>query len=211
MTSIRHNTEVTTSPDDAYLDAARAAILAVGWSRTTLTDIARRAGVSRMTLYRRWPDTQTLLADLMTREWAGVVDAAAQEAVAQGSTRAQVSAGVVATVQALRANDLVQRIVDVDPEVLLPYLLHRRGRSQEHVADATAALIEAGQRDGSVRAGDPVTMARSLLLAAHGFVLSAHTMVDSGSGQADVTHLDEELALLVDRYLVPRSISGATR
>src|SRR3978361_1661723 len=77
MTSIRHNPEDAPSPDDAYLDAARAAILAVGRSRTTLTDIARRAGVSRMTLYRRWPDTQTLLADLMTREWGRVVAEAA--------------------------------------------------------------------------------------------------------------------------------------
>src|SRR3954469_13195582 len=77
MTSIRHNPqEPAASVDDGYLDAARSAILAVGWSRTTLTDIARRAGVSRMTLYRRWPDTQTLLADLMTREWGRVVAAA---------------------------------------------------------------------------------------------------------------------------------------
>src|ERR1700709_128232 len=109
MTSIRHNPESPISPHDAYLDAARAAILAVGWSRTTLTDIARRAGVSRMTLYRRWPDTQPLLADLMTREWAGVVDTAGLEAATLGSAREQVSAGVVATVRALRANDLVQR------------------------------------------------------------------------------------------------------
>ena len=42
----------SSSTDDLYLDAAREAILAVGWSRTTLTDIARRAGVSRMTIYR---------------------------------------------------------------------------------------------------------------------------------------------------------------
>ena len=210
MTSIRHNpAEPGTSSDDAYLDAARAAILAVGWSRTTLTDIARRAGVSRMTLYRRWPDTQTLLADLMTREWAGVVDAAAHQAADLHDARTRIATGVVATVRALRDNDLVRRIVDVDPEVLLPYLLDRRGRSQEHVADATAALVEAGQRDGSVRAGDPTTMARALLLAAHGFVLSAHTMVDTTadtvaeSRTADVAHLDDELALLVDRYLAP--------
>src|ERR1700712_5588251 len=143
MTSIRHKTSTAgadVSPDDAYLDAARSAILAVGWSRTTLTDIARRAGVSRMTLYRRWPDTQTLLADLMTREWAAVVDTASLEAAGERSSRAQVAAGVVATVRGLRANDLVKRIVDVDPEVLLPYLLDRRGRSQPHVADATAGL-----------------------------------------------------------------------
>src|SRR6478609_6335891 len=100
MTSTRHNPESPTSPDDAYLDAAREAILAVGWSRTTLTDIARRAGVSRMTLYRRWPDTQTLLADLMTREWGGVVAAAT---VTGGTARERIVAGVVATVQGLRA------------------------------------------------------------------------------------------------------------
>jgi AcrR family transcriptional regulator len=213
MTSIRHkpvpNPAGSGTGDDAYLDAARAAILAVGWSRTTLTDIARRAGVSRMTLYRRWPDTQTLLADLMTREWAGVVDAAALEGAGRGSAREQLAAGVVATVRALRANDLVRRIVDVDPEVLLPYLLDRRGRSQEHVVDGSAALIEQGQRDGSVRAGDPVTMARALLLAAHGFVLSAHTMVDGDAGRdADVAHLDEELDLLVDRYLAPAATAS---
>src|SRR6476619_6964707 len=61
-------------PDDALLDAARASIVAVGWKRSTLTDVARRAGVSRMTIYRSWPDMQTLLGDLMTREWSGLVE-----------------------------------------------------------------------------------------------------------------------------------------
>jgi AcrR family transcriptional regulator len=213
MTSIRHKT--STSPatreveprsgDDAYLDAAREAILAVGWSRTTLTDIARRAGVSRMTLYRRWPDTQTLLADLMTREWGAVVARAAEQASSTPDARARITSTVVATVGALRENELVRRIVDVDPEELLPYLLDRRGRSQQYVADATATLVEEGQRDGSVRAGDPTTLARALLLATHGFVLSAHTMVDGASNgrDADVSHLDAELAHLVDRFLAP--------
>jgi AcrR family transcriptional regulator len=204
MTSTRHKAEPR-SGDDAYLDAAREAILAVGWSRTTLTDIARRAGVSRMTLYRRWPDTQTLLADLMTREWGTVVGLAAEQASSTPDARARITSGVVATVRALRENELVRRIVDVDPEVLLPYLLDRRGRSQQYVADATAALVEEGQRDGSVRAGDPTTLARALLLATHGFVLSAHTMVDGASSgrDADVSHLDAELAHLVDRFLAP--------
>src|SRR3954462_7911522 len=149
MTSIRHNPEPevspSPSPDAAYLDAGRGAILEGGWSRPTLTDIARRAGVSRMTLYRRWPDTQTLLADLMTREWGRV----AGQAIAQDESNAldRIAAGIVATVQALRANALLRRIVDVDPEVLLPYLLDRRGRSQEMVSDALASLIAEGQEE----------------------------------------------------------------
>ena len=136
------------SSDDAYLDAAREAILAVGWSRTTLTDIARRAGVSRMTLYRRWPDTETLLADLMTREWGRVVEAAAVAVGAPDDTRQRITRGVVATVRSLRANALLRRIVDVDPEVLLPYLLDRRGRSQEGLLDALERPLADGQRDG---------------------------------------------------------------
>ena len=60
------------STEELLLDAARACILAVGWRRSTLTEIARRAGVSRMTVYRSWPDMQALFADLMTREWRRV-------------------------------------------------------------------------------------------------------------------------------------------
>src|SRR3954454_11307136 len=184
MTSIRHNPERSTTPDDAYLDAAREAILAVGWSRTTLTDIARRAGVSRMTLYRRWPDTQTLLADLMTREWSRVVaDAAGLASGAAPPTR--ITDGVVPTVRALRANPLLRRIIDVDPELLLPYLLDRRGRSQDRLAASLAVLVVGGQRAGSIRAGDPDLLARSLLLACHGFTLSAHTMTDGVAPSRD--------------------------
>jgi len=208
MTSIRHKplaTERVSGPDDAYLDAAREAILAVGWSRTTLTDIARRAGVSRMTLYRRWPDTQTLLADLMTREWGRVVGRAGAGAEPGGTFLERITRGVVESVRALRSDALLRRVIDVDPEVLLPYLLDRPGRSQEMVAAALADLVAEGQRDGSVRAGDPATLARAVVLACHGFTLSAHTMVDDpdhSRGQAlGVSAFDAELGRLVTGYL----------
>jgi AcrR family transcriptional regulator len=207
MTSLRHNSD----PQSAYLDAARACILDVGWRRTTLTEVARRAGVSRMTIYRTWPDMAAVLGDLMTREWGEVVAAAVVAAdgsldsaqSSQGS-RATVAdhlvAIVVATTQALRDNELFVRIVELDPELLLPYLLTRRGRSQQAIADLTAGRIRDGQAEGSIRDGHPVVMARALLLAAHGFVLSGHTMVDD-----DVTEeaLDAELAHLVRRAVTP--------
>jgi AcrR family transcriptional regulator len=209
MTSTRHKVETPTaaaSPsDDGYLDAARSAILAVGWSRTTLTDIARRAGVSRMTLYRRWPDTQTMLADLMTREWGRVVAEAVGSLDPSAGPLRRITEGVVATVRGLRADQLLRRIIEVDPALLLPYLLDRRGRSQELLATALAGLIRKGQRHGSIRDGDADLIARSLLLACHGFALSAHTMTDGSapSRDADVTEFDSELAHLVERFLQP--------
>ena len=193
MTSIRNNRS-----EDRYLDAARECILATGWTRTTLTDVARRAGVSRMTIYRTWPDMQTLLADLMTREWGGVV-AAVTSADAGGTARERLSGGVARTVTALRANDLLRKIVEVDPELLLPYLLRRRGRSQDNILGIVEQLVIEGQADGSVRPGEPALLARSILLAAHGFTLSAETMTDACSVEA----LDAELATLLERYLSP--------
>jgi AcrR family transcriptional regulator len=182
MTSLRHNGEVR-EPRDDYLDAARACILDVGWRRTTLTEVARRAGVSRMTIYRTWSDMPQLLGDLMTREWTGVVETAVAD---QGGTQSAVDrlvAGIASTVRMLRDNELFVRIVELDPELILPYLLARRGRSQDLILALT---------------GNPTAIARALLLAAHGFVLSTHTMVDD---RVSETELDDELDVLLRRAL----------
>jgi AcrR family transcriptional regulator len=204
MTSLRHNEEQ--GPQSAYLDAARACILDVGWRRTTLTEVARRAGVSRMTIYRAWPDMPAVLGDLMTREWGEVVARAVADADretdrhpgrAAASTAAdRLVAEVVATCRALRDNELFVRIVELDAELLLPYLLTRRGRSQQAIADLTAGRIREGQADGSIRDGKPDAMARALLLSTHGFVLSLHTMVDDDVDEAD---LEAELEQIVRR------------
>ena len=201
MTSLRHNptaaADPAREPRDVYLDAARACILDVGWRRTTLTEVARRAGVSRMTIYRSWADMPTLLGDLMTREWAGVVT---DQVAAAGSATSleRLVEGIVGTVRTLRENELFVRIVELDPELILPYLFSRRGRSQDLILALTVEAIEAGQDDGSVRPGDPRTMARAVLLAVHGFVLSAHTMADDGVRESA---LDDELTTLLTRSL----------
>lgn len=198
MTSHRHNSESETGPRDGYLDAARECILDVGWRRTTLTEVARRAGVSRMTIYRAWSDMPALLGDLMTREWGGLV--AGQVDLAGAPTPERVADAVTATIEALRANELFTRIVELDPELILPYLLARRGRSQELIIGVLAAALAQGQARGTIRDGEPVAIARGLVLAAHGFVLSAHTMLDD---VVDAAALDAELRALVVRSLRP--------
>ena len=192
-----------TSLRNTYLDAARACILDVGWRRTTLTEVARRAGVSRMTIYRTWEDMPQLLGDLMTREWGAVVAgtiARVDPADAESDAATALAHGLVATVAELRENELFVRIVELDPELLLPYLLSRRGRSQQALLDLLHERIAAGQRAGEIRAGDPGAMARALLLTSHGFVFSAHTMVDD---DVALEELDAELGSLVERMVRP--------
>lgn len=193
MTSVRNK--------DRFLDAAREVILTVGWKRATLTDVARRADVSRMTVYRAYPDMQSILADLMTREWVAQIDGVVNDVEQDGDDMLDVIARrLAAAVSVLRENELFRRIVEVDPEQLLPYLIDRRGRSQDVIIGALAERLAGAQAAGEVRAGSPLLLARSLMLAAHGFAISVHTMADDDLSQAD---FDSELTTLVRRYLAP--------
>ncbi|GGQ55856.1 TetR/AcrR family transcriptional regulator [Couchioplanes azureus] len=204
MTSTRNSPSARTNAEDALLDAARECVLAVGLRRTTLTDVARRAGVSRMTMYRRWPDMATLMADLMTREWTAlVIDA---EAEAEGGTaRERIVDGLVRGARALRRHAMFRRVVELDPEVLVPYLVDRRGGVQDAILDHLVSWIKGGEADGSLRRQEPVLLARSAILAMHGFVISAGTMLEPGGLDGEVTEdgLDDELRLLLDRFFRP--------
>jgi AcrR family transcriptional regulator len=198
MTSNRHKRD-----DDAVLDAARECVLAVGVRRTTLTDVARRAGVSRMTLYRRWPDARTLVGDLMTREWVAL---AAELADAGGDAvprRERLVNNLVSGVREFRAHPLLRKIVDVDPELLLPYVLDRCGASQLAFLEIFEAALRAGHADGSIRPGHPARQARALLLVVQSFALSGPTMTDPADPELGPDAFDAELRDLLDRTLRP--------
>lgn len=152
-----------------------------------------------MTIYRRWPDMQTLMSDLMTREWTAIGASSALLVADESSPARRISRGVVETVQALRANPLFQKIVDVDPELLLTYLLQRRGRTQDVLLDLLVEQVEAGQEAADIRAGDPQAIARSVVLAAQGFAVSAGIMADAVAEDA----LAAELQTLLEGYLSP--------
>lgn len=186
--------------ENAILDAAGQCVLAFGVRRTSLSDVARRAGVSRPTVYRYWPDLQALVADLMTRELATVFTAAAQDPPgAPGSVRERAVRQFLAAAAGLRAHPLLTKIMQVDPELLQPYVFDRLGASQRMALGFIAGLIRAGQQDGSIRAGDETAMSVTVLLSVQSLVLSAHTT----DGLLTTEQRDAEAALMLDRYLRP--------
>ncbi|MFI9615800.1 TetR/AcrR family transcriptional regulator [Streptomyces sp. NPDC052023] len=205
MTPIRHNRSApqNSSDSDAVLDAVRDCVLGVGVRRTTMTDVARRAGVSRMTLYRRWPDVRSLVGDLMTREWIAVAMGAMPESRPEAGTRAPLVDGLVAGVKAFRAHPLFQKIVDVDPELLLPYMLDRRGASQEALLELLADALRKGHADGSVRQAPAERQARTVLLILQSFALSLRTMTDEDDADLTTAAFLAELRTVLERTLTP--------
>jgi AcrR family transcriptional regulator len=188
-----------TVEDEGLLDATQTCVLAVGVRRTTMTDIARRAGVSRMTLYRRYADVTSLLQALMTREFTQIIAEVEAEVAALPSARERLVTAAVAGVNRLTRHPLFLRIVDVDPELLLPYITTRRGAFQRAAVGVFEARLKDGVADGSIAVADPVATARTIELALRGFAFQAQ----APGAQAEREQELAELRLLLDRYLAP--------
>jgi AcrR family transcriptional regulator len=188
-----------TVEDEALLDAVQACVLAVGVRRTTMTDVARRAGVSRMTLYRRYADVTSLLQALMTREFTQIIDEVEAEAADLPTARARLVEAAVAGVDRLTRHPLFLRIVDVDPELLLPYITTRRGAFQRAAVGVFAARLADGVEEGSIAVADPDAAARTIELALRGF---AFQTLAPGAADEREQELDE-LRRMLDRYLAP--------
>lgn len=191
--------------EDAVLDAARACVEAFGIRRTTLTDVARRAGVSRPTVYRRWPDVTALVADLLTRELLALLDraddAGAGESGAGGArtARERLTAQAEGLMREALRHPLFTRIIDHEPETMAVYAFQRLGTSQFAALDLLRSGIEDGQADGSVRDGDPEGMARIVLLSVQSLMTSRRLTEDVLDGDALVA----EARRLLDGYLAP--------
>ncbi|MDA3648203.1 TetR/AcrR family transcriptional regulator [Saccharopolyspora indica] len=180
------------------LRAARECVLANGVRRTTLTEIARRAGVSRMTLYRRFPDVGSVVTALMTVEFGEILDLA-RAAERAGNVRQRLVSATVHGVRLLQAAPLLQRVVEADAELLLPYLVQRLGSTQRAAEGFLREYLVAGHADGSIRVGDPAVQARSLLLLVQSFVVTA----GPATSDIDPDDLAAELTRLLDGALRP--------
>ncbi len=189
MTSQRHT-------DDALLDAARDCVVEVGVRRTTLTDVAKRAGVSRMTLYRRFPDVSGLVRTLMTREFTALLHGV-EDAPAGTTARDRLVHHATTAIRLLAGNPLMRRVLDLDAELMLPYLVERLGSTQLLVEEFLVGQLEAGHQDGSIRRGDPKVQARLVLLTTQAMVLS----VRPATTDLDFDDLVDELATFLTAAL----------
>jgi AcrR family transcriptional regulator len=181
------------SVQDRILDAAASCVLHFGVERVTLAEIARRAGVSRPTVYRRWPDTRSILAALLTARITG----AWREVPPRGGGREALVGRIVAVADRLRHDEVIMAVMRSAPEFVMVYITDRLGSSQQILIDAVAAELRAAQRDGSVRPGDARQLAAMVLLITQSTIQSAQIVKPI----LDEDALAAELAVSLNGYL----------
>jgi AcrR family transcriptional regulator len=104
---------------ERVLDAALALSVESGMHNLTMDDVARRARVGRMTVYRRFGDKPSLVEAMAVREVRRLLadlDAAVDPA---SPPIEQVADGFVAGLRLVRSHPLVTRLARIEPESVL--------------------------------------------------------------------------------------------
>jgi AcrR family transcriptional regulator len=195
MTSLLDLVLAEQDPDhvrESIVDAALEEFLAYGLRRTTVDIVARRAKVSRATLYRRFRDKDALVQAVLVRESRRFFGSVA-DAVAGVSTVAErLVEGFVVGVRYARADRLLNRLLESDAEALLPYLT------------TNGALVVAAARDFLVRQGGsatpvndrtPAGVAELFVRLAISFTLMPESAIPLGT--------DAEVRAFARAYLAP--------
>ena len=156
------------------LDAADALIERRGVHGVTIAELARRADLSRPTIYRNWSDADDVVRAALLRRVDGILSTFSADA----RTRTALVDDVLRFTTLFRSDPLYGRLLAAEPEAFTRYTLQRVGSSQRMILRWLARAISSAQGDGSVRPGEPQEIAVMLLLIAQSAVLSHGTVAD---------------------------------
>lgn len=185
---------------DEVLDAALDLFTKRGFNRTTVEQVARRAGLSKGTVYLYFPSKKALLAGLVRRAVVPVADVAL-DVVAnhRGDPRPVIRqlvgllAGKMSDPKVFAVPKLVIREAVGAPEIAQMY----REEVLDRAIPALAGLIAQGVEGGHIRKVDPELTIRSILgpLMMH-LVLAEVFSIKPGDGLALDRLVDNHLSIL---------------
>jgi len=114
----------TTEPSirQRLLDAALETASINGLAKLSVGDVARRADLSRQTLYRYFPSKDALVAELVVAETTTLMEQVITAAVPHEDPQQALEAALLAALLATREHPLLDRLLRTEPEALLPLL-----------------------------------------------------------------------------------------
>ncbi|ONM50661.1 TetR/AcrR family transcriptional regulator [Nocardia donostiensis] len=167
--------------DQTVLSAALLAFLDFGIKRTSMVEVARRGGLSLATLYRRFSSKSDLIQAVglaQTREFIEGVDAAVQKQIDRdGSAEDQIIELFVAFLAGLRGNQLLDRLLITEPEIVLPYLTIKGSPVIELGRDYLAEFITRLQDEGKLPVYDPLPLAEMIARTSLSLALTPQTVI----------------------------------
>ncbi|ACZ87935.1 TetR/AcrR family transcriptional regulator [Streptosporangium roseum] len=178
------------------LDAAYEQFCRMGIRRSTMEDVARRAGVSRITVYRRFASKDALVEHVVRREFRRYFDRFLID-IEQARTAAdRVVLGFVSSLRAIRRNPLIGGLIAAEPDLLVPSMINDGGRTLATVRQFVAGQLRREQRAGNVSSDlDTDLVAELMVRISASFLAIPSRVIDLDD--------DGQLAGVARRFLVP--------
>jgi AcrR family transcriptional regulator len=170
---------------ERILEAARKVLVEHGLRRTSLNDIARAAGVSDATLYRRFANRDELLRTLVEREGRAFIARVDERIDAIEDPEEALVEAWLMFARSLREHDLVQRLLVTDPERILPLVTTEGAPALALGREYVLARARRAIAAGAEMTGEPEHIAEILTRIAQSLVLTPETTLP----------LDDERAL----------------
>lgn len=141
---------------ERLLDAALEVAAMHGLNRLSVGDVAKRAGLSRPTLYKHFASRDELVSQMVLREAGRIVEQVIAAAEAHDDPFDSLHDAILTALHLLRGHPLLDRLLATEPEALLPLLVD----GSTSVLDAVQAVArqvidrrDLGISDTQARAG----------------------------------------------------------
>jgi TetR/AcrR family transcriptional regulator, repressor for uid operon len=178
------------------LDAAYEQFCRMGIRRSTMEDVARRAKVSRITVYRRFATKDALVERVVRREFRRYFDQFLIDIGQAESVADRVVLGFVSSLRAIRRNELIGGLMAAEPDVLVPSLISDGGRTLGVVRQFVAGQLRHEQHAGNVPGNLDTDLVAELMVRVSGSFLTVPSQI------VDLDD-DEQLAAVARQFLVP--------
>lgn len=188
---------VRAQPDDAtrlpILDAALDTFLEFGIRRSNMADIAKRAGISPATLYRRFADKPAIVTAVGLREVRRFLTDVDSKVDPGAPADEQITTLALTCLDGLRNHRLFQRLLITDPDTLLPALTIHAGPVLTLGTDYVAEIIRRLQHRGQLPDYNADHVAELVARVALSLALTPHTLLpietEQDARQYVATHL----------------------
>jgi len=180
LLALAFDPEVRTSDDatsQRILDAALELAAGSGLRHLTMDDVAQRARVGRMTVYRRFGSRDTLLDALAVRECRRCLATISAALDPDARVDERLASLATATLGVIRDHPLLARLARVEPEALLTELTRDGSAVFRLVREFLIALISEGRDAGELEVEDPALLAEVGLRIGASFVLMPDTVL----------------------------------
>lgn len=186
-------------PDDPtterILDSALELFAVFGLRRTSVDDVAKRAGVTRVTVYRRFQNRDQLVNATLYREYQRFLAVLDPVVRVVPTMEERIAEGFLVALRHVQSHPLIGGLLRSEPELVLPALTIDGGPALIAMRAYLTHSFERFQREAGIVGSDPAPAAEIMVRIVMSFLLNPTSCVELKD--------DDAARAFARRYLAP--------